>query len=211
MQGEGLYTGTPMAFLRTVGCSVGHSVCTHCDTQFEQMYPNLGGGLYTVEELAEWVGSYKHVVLTGGEPLDRDLRELIFGLGTRLCHIETSGTVQPSWLLTGGGRHYIRRTDGRLYNWPLWVTVSPKPGYLEQMVKDADEVKVILGGLGSGPGWPTLTDAVRWADEGKRVYVQPRNGVKTIDHMALDETLGVVDDYPQLRLSAQLHKFLGVR
>lgn len=205
VQGEGLYAGTPMAFIRTVGCSVGHTVCTACDTQFDKTYPELGGGLYTVEELVAWVGDYAHVCLTGGEPLDRDLRPLIFALGHRLCHVETSGTTRPEWLGDDDGDHW---SDTPVQ---LWVCVSPKPGYRDDIIALADEVKVIAGGLGDGPGWPTIEDAVRWADSGKLVYVQQRNEVKTIDRRALDEVLGIVDRYPQLRLSCQLHKFLGVR
>lgn len=218
-QGEGLYAGTPMAFLRTVGCSVGHAVCTACDTQFDKTYLELGGGLYTIEELDLWVGAYTHVALTGGEPLDRDLRPLIRGLGKRLCHIETSGTARPKWLGAsyGPAKHTLlwgRDDDGE--HWSdkpvdLWICVSPKPGYREDMISMADEVKVILGGLGDGPGWPTLEDAVRWADNGKLVFVQQRNTVKDIDRRALEEALAVVDRYPQLRLSVQLHKFLVTR
>ena len=207
-QGEGLYTGTPFAFLRTVGCSVGHKICTSCDTKFDEMYPALGGGLYTVEELVAWVGDYRHVALTGGEPLDRDLRPLITGLGRRLCHIETSGTKRPEWLgmAYGAGRHPIG--DDPV---PLWICVSPKPGYRDDMIALADEIKVILGGLGDGPGWPTLENAVEWARQGKLVYVQPRNGVLDIDKQAMNEAIAIVDAHPTLRLSAQLHKYLRVR
>lgn len=212
-QGEGLFTGVPMAFLRTVGCSVGQGICTFCDTDFSRTIPELGGGVYTVDELVSWVGDYKHVCLTGGEPLDRDLRPLILGLvEDSLCHIETSGTVHPDWLgaIYGEGRHALH-LEGEWECYPLWVCVSPKPGYRDDMIKLADEVKVIIGGLGDGDGWPSLDDAVRWADQGKLVYVQPRNAVKDIDRKNLDEVLTVVDLYPQLRLSCQLHKFLVTR
>lgn len=196
-QGEGLFTGTPFAFIRLVGCSVGQGTCTFCDTNFDKMYPELGGGLYTPEKLAEWAGDYHHSCISGGEPLDRDLTELIEALGSTYVHIETSGTVSPPWLLA-------------LLDRP-WVSVSPKPGYHPDMIDRADEVKVILGGLGDGPGWPTVEDAVRWASEGKLVYVQPRNSVLEIDKRAMDEAVRVVSDHPTLRLSAQLHKYLRTR
>lgn len=220
-QGEGLFSGTQMAFLRLVGCSVGQGVCTHCDTEFDRMRPDLGGGSYSVDELLAWAAPCRHLCLTGGEPLDRDIRELLFGAeeyddgdsDVLQCHVETSGTVRPDWL---GSRvaygHMIRHESGtRSHPVNLWLTVSPKPGYRKDMVEQADEVKVILHGLGDGPGWPTVEDAVRWADAGKTVYVQPRNLTKTVDRAALDEALDVVARHPQLRVSCQLHKFLETR
>ena len=196
-QGEGLFTGTPFAFIRLVGCSVGQKVCTACDTDFSKMHTHLGGGLYTPEELAEWAGDYHHSCLTGGEPLDRDLVPLIEVLGNTYVHIETSGTVSPPWL-------------SELLDRP-WVSVSPKPGYQNSMIDRADEIKVILGGLGDGPGWPTVDDALRWASEEKIVYIQPRNGVLDIDRQAMDEAIRVVTENPSLRLSIQAHKYLRVR
>jgi hypothetical protein len=210
-QGEGLYTGTPSAFVRLVGCSVGHKVCTSCDTQFDRTYPHLGGGMDSVEDLNKWVGPYRHVVVTGGEPLDRDLRPLIFGMPNVLCHVETSGTVHPRWLgpePAQQGCHFI----GDL-QWPVWITVSPKPGYLQSMLRIADELKIIIGGLGDGPGWPTVDDAVRWAEERPDlpVYIQPKNSALDIDPFAMREALKLVDEHPNLRLSAQWHKYLRVR
>ncbi len=226
-QGEGLHAGAQFAFIRLVGCSVGKGTCTACDTDFDGMREHLGGGLYTPRELAAWAGGTKHVCLTGGEPLDRDLRPLLDELrqGDTAVHIETSGTVHPAWLdpprLNPGRpdrQHAVgfNREDPvpRLaWRWlPLWVTVSPKPGWREEMVTDvADEVKVILGGLGDGPGWPTVDDAVRWASAGKLVYVQPRNLLLEVDRERLREALAVVAEHPTLRLSVQLHKFLETR
>lgn len=198
-QGEGLYTGTVMAFVRLVGCSVGQKVCTSCDTDFSAMHVNLGGGLFSAEELASWVEStgVRHVCLTGGEPMDRDLTHLLAALKGRVSrvHVETSGTVRPPWLLIV----------------PLWVCVSPKPGWRDDMVHLADEVKVILGGLGDGPGWPTVEDALAWAKAGKLVYVQPRNDRLTIDADHMAEAIAVVTAHPALRLSAQLHKYIRTR
>ena len=215
-QGEGLYTGTEMAFIRTVGCSVGQKVCTACDTDFDRMREDLGGGLYTPEQLVEWAAPCKHVCITGGEPLDRDLRPLLLACdrAKMITHIETSGTVHPTWLGAsyGGGKHPVQLADGSWEMMHLWVCVSPKPGYLDMMVDHvADEIKVILGGLGDHLDWPTVEVALRWADKGKLVYVQPRNERLDIDRRNLDEALEVVARYPQLRLSVQLHKFLRTR
>src|SRR5262245_57089509 len=154
-EGEGIYTGTMMRFIRFAGCSVGKSVCAACDTDFERAMPWRGGGEFTDGELAEWIGEYPHVEFTGGEPLDRDLEPIViavqerYGPGT-LFHVQTSGTIDlPPWCL----QDYT------------WVCVSPKPGWREDVVQIADEVKVIMPGLGvlrNGvcEGWPSLQDAL---------------------------------------------------
>lgn len=222
VQGEGLHTGVPMAFVRLVGCSVGKAVCTSCDTEFLRMREDLGGGVHDLDALAEWVRPHRHVCITGGEPFDRDLRPLIGALSAlAMVHVETSGTRKPAWLDPGGqkgepGRHAVGMDagEGRLsWRWQeMWITVSPKPGWLAEMVESvADEIKFINGGLGDGPGWPTLDDALRWAAMGKTVFVQPRNHADVPDLDAVREALAIVDDHPQLRLSVQLHKFLEAR
>lgn len=219
-QGEGLFSGQQMAFMRTVGCSVGQKVCTACDTDFSAVHKHLGGGLYSAADLLEWAKPCRHICITGGEPLDRDLRPLLFAAkayGIRV-HIETSGTVSPDWLMSSwDGRHHVL-TDlpvseaGWVDFTPcLWITVSPKPGYRPDMIEAADEVKVIIGGLGNGLGWPTVKDALKWADKGKLVYVQPRNERNAVDRAALDCVLELVAQHPVLRLSTQLHKFLERR
>src|SRR6266851_2143166 len=114
VQGEGQFTGTSMAFVRFVGCSVGKQVCHACDTDFERLLPWRGGGLYSTSNLLVWSHPIKHVLLTGGEPLDQDLRELVHVLleNNRTVHIETSGTKRLWDYMEGPN---------------VWITCSPKP------------------------------------------------------------------------------------
>lgn len=204
VQGEGVYAGTPMAFIRLVGCSVGKKICQHCDTDFERTLPWRGGGEFDEIELLLWAHPYTHICLTGGEPLDQELMPLIERALTRvMIHVETSGTVLPDWLLNCTSAEVLKQ---------LWITVSPKPGWLSQMVGYyANELKVIVPGLGNGQGWPQLDDALRWADEGKIVFLQPRNGKTDIDHVNLKYVQDLLIDHPNLRLSVQMHKILKVQ
>jgi organic radical activating enzyme len=147
IQGEGVYAGTPMAFLRFVGCSVGKRVCVACDTDFEESVPWRGGGIFDENDLVSWAGEYDHICLTGGEPFDQDLLPLLtafidrrWARPGRMIHVETSGTKDYSKLLEPF-THGVTRTD-------LWICVSPKPGFLEHAIAKADEVKVIMPGLG---------------------------------------------------------------
>lgn len=201
VQGEGVFTGTPMAFIRFVGCSVGKKICQHCDTDFEKMLAWRGGGVYKAWELMLWAQPYEHVCLTGGEPLDQHITPLLQDGHDRMFHVETSGTkmLLEEFALRPG----IRKR--------LWICVSPKPGYLEAMIDDADEVKVIVPGLGSGDGWPGLAEALTWARKGKTVFLQPRNGKMDIDQSNLMFVQDILRDYPELRLSVQLHKILKVQ
>lgn len=246
VQGEGVYAGTPMAFIRFVGCSVGKTCCVACDTDFEQPVPWRGGGEFTLEELAEWWFPYTHICLTGGEPFDQDLLPFFEATGrsTRslMLHIESSGTKLPPAVLRMGHDLYRTRT---------WLCVSPKPGWSEEMINLANEVKVIMPGLGilkngvcqpytkkrgvpqvldrisidassSLPTlikeseelelrWPTLEDALRWARAGKTVFIQPRNHKLEVDKGNLKICQDIVAEHPELRLSLQLHKVLGVQ
>jgi len=205
VQGEGCYAGTPMAFIRFVGCSVGKKTCHACDTDFEHALPWRGGGRFDSTDLKRWAMPYEHICLTGGEPLDQDIRPMLFpfapgdGVYTPMLHIETSGT-RP---LPLDASHPDRRR--------LWICVSPKPGFIEDVVLAADEVKVIVPGLGSGSDWPTPDDALRWAAAGKIVFLQPRNAKFDIDKVNLTYVQDLLHDYPQLRLSVQLHKILKVQ
>lgn len=225
VQGEGVYAGAPMAFIRTVGCSVGKKICQHCDTDFEAMHSWRGGGEFSPYDLIQWARPFERVCLTGGEPLDQP-DALLVGLVQwmkhhyMVLHVETSGTKPlPEWLIQ------LQNIDR------AWVCVSPKPGWHEETVLQANEIKVIVPGLGDinpkvdshwlvhpfaeSDGilkrWPTLDDAKRWANLGKTVFLQPRNQRHDIDANNLRIVQDLVVQHPNLRLSVQLHKILKVQ
>ncbi len=94
IQGEGLLAGVPSLFIRVSGCNLR---CAWCDTPYTSWMPE--GEDWTVARLMAWVGgfpAYRHVVLTGGEPL---LFPEIVPLSQQLRHaglhitVETAGTV----------------------------------------------------------------------------------------------------------------------
>jgi len=201
-QGEGVYTGTMMAFIRFAGCSVGKKICQHCDTDFENMLPWQGGGLFNDGALASWVSASHvlHVCLTGGEPLDQPelqtLVERFTNLGL-IVHIETSGTIKYLDFLSQDR---------------VWMTMSPKPGWLKENYTPTHEFKVIVNGLGNGPGWPTLADAIEIERTTlKPVFLQPRNLKTEVHRDNLMLVEDIVRQHPQLRLSIQTHKLLRVR
>ena len=219
-QGEGVYTGVPMLFIRFVGCSVGKKICNHCDTDFDRTYEWKGGGTFDLEGLRDLLHKgLKHVCLTGGEPFDRDLLPVINTFSNMknapLIHVETSGTVSLPFtrptpqVWNPIDAHAKLWSNGKHYH--LWVSCSPKPGFIPSEVAKADEIKVIVPGLGSGEGWPTLENALQWAETGVPVYLQPRNLKNEVNSENLANCLELVHQYPQLRISPQFHKYMKVR
>jgi len=197
IQGEGLYSGTAMTFVRFAGCSVGKKICHACDTDFELKYPWRGGGDLSPADIAAFIGNDLHVCATGGEPLDQDLQPLFDALTSQqLLHIETSGT---------------RDFRALPFRDKVWITVSPKPGYIHDILAQANEVKIIVPGLGAGGGWPSLEVALAVRALGVITYIQPRNERNTINQENLAYCQDIVRQHPQLRLSVQLHKLLRVR
>lgn len=94
VQGEGVLTGVPSLFIRTSGCNLR---CHWCDTPYTSWSPE--GEEWTIERLMEWTAvhpAYRHVVLTGGEPMIQpELPALTRALRAAGLHItiETAGTV----------------------------------------------------------------------------------------------------------------------
>ena len=136
LQGEGFFTGIPAVFVRLSGCNL---KCPWCDTKHEE------GKELTVEQIVSEINEANEfnanlIVVTGGEPTNQQLEELLFGIKTslvgKLITIETNGT-QPEQLV------YLK-ANGLLD----FITVSPKFNMLNDEVKAslavADEIKVVL-------------------------------------------------------------------
>ena len=91
IQGEGIYIGQPMAFIRFTGCNLR---CRWCDTK----YAYDEGSKLSIKEILECLKPYptKQVCLTGGEPmLQDDTPVLIEQLIKQeyLIYLETNGSI----------------------------------------------------------------------------------------------------------------------
>lgn len=219
IQGEGVWTGTPMLFVRLAGCNVGkyinllevkgeigvraadfplydnmtHSICTTIDGQRFLCDTDYHKSTeMDVEAIIKECYEY-HICVTGGEPFLHNL-EPLFERAWDECktlHIETSGTKPiPAW------------TDNE---W-VWLTCCPKEGFLaENYLATIREFKFLVGPSFQEDTTPTLVSPTI------PIFVQPINGVSELDEANLARCLELLKKHPDWRLSMQAHKYLGLR
>lgn len=213
LQGEGLWAGTAMTFIRLAGCTVGRPYtpaarealelnvyqerCTGwdgvsfaCDTNY-RMYNRLS--VLEIMDRPE-LDKALRVCITGGEPLMHgSLHDLVFALHKRgiQVHLETSGTLHPD---------VVMECD--------WVAVSPKLNALDSMLLAADEIKVLVG--------PSFNEELFLTHYEKYfaksiVWVGPINSEHALDTINMQKCIELIHRRPQLRLSTQMHKIWSVR
>lgn len=222
-QGEGVFVGTMMLFVRLAGCSVGkpfenedrndphfhifHSYQTKCtawdgtefacDTNYRKTYEMSP---IDIINMALHHG-VRRVCLTGGEPLmharSPELVGTLIANGISV-HIETSGTIplKPYSFLGNGSSQ-------------LWITVSPKKGYLEQEISHyANEIKILVD---QNTNEQEIVDNFVSKMPWKTIYIQPINDETSLRMDNVKRCLQLMQKYPTLRLSVQLHKVVGTR
>ena len=185
IQGEGFHTGTAAYFIRLGGCDVG---CHWCDVK-ESWNPDLHP-LMNTNEVAETAARYsKTIVLTGGEPLMRNLNPLtqkLKELGCRI-HIETSGAYPMSGEFD-------------------WVCLSPKKTGLpkEEIYEKANELKMIIYNQND---FKFAEEQAQKVSENCKLYLQSEWSKR-------DEMYPKITDYilgnPKWQVSVQTHKYLNI-
>lgn len=225
IQGEGVWAGTLMFFLRLAGCNVGefpiespaplrvlreqypqHSVCHTvdgqaflCDTNY---HVTRKMSVADVEKEFQESGC-QHICVTGGEPMlhsEMLVRWLhpMYSLGKAHVHFETSGTLPiPSML----AMPYMRR----------WITCSPKQGFKKEHQALINEWKFVVGPNTDLTAFSELVAQTAGALSNVPIFIQPVNHVGEVDMEQLPRCLELLHQHPQWRLSVQLHKLLRVR
>lgn len=213
-QGEGMYTGTPMLFVRLAGCNIGrHPETVTWEIGKDRDFPILKTGYpayichtydgrpfycdtdfhhgdpWTIEDILKECWE-QHICITGGEPfLHKDKINAFVDNAIMAgieVHIETSGTLD--W-------------DPGL----AWITCSPKQNYLDSMIKRADEIKLLVD---KDFDLFKVPDCI---NDHPRVYIQPVNDELFINLDNLKLCKEVFYARPNWRLSVQLHKCFGWR
>lgn len=161
LQGEGVWTGVPMVFVRFAGCNL---CCPFCDTDHFGFFELTAEAI--VSRAVKLGGECRHVVFTGGEPslqLDDALIEAFAGWKV---HVETNGT-----------RHLPAGID--------WVTCSPKEGEAPVLTR-VDELKVVWTGDGCDPAKydyiEALARCLQPCDTGVRLTTA-RNTSQAVDYV----------------------------
>lgn len=190
LQGEGLWVGTPMLFIRMAGCNY---KCEFCDTDYSHKLT------LSIEGILKYVRGVptKDICITGGEPFLQDLNPLVSTLHkkVRSIYIETNGFLLSRIKDLGSIRP--------------WIVCSPKEPIKEDDWDFVNEFKWLLG---DGKDlWKDLIDKnlyhlVAWN------FIQPvwdKDREKRIKNYK--DAIKLVKENPKLRLSVQLHKFIGIK
>lgn len=230
-QGEGMFAGTLMTFIRFGGCSVGkpnigpvvHNLHTvggeptghqawqcrawdgrhfWCDTDFNTRTA------YSIDEIMTKIpDDVEHICLTGGEPMIHDLNPLVDAIqeekGWRTIHIETSGTIMNEKLIYKRGRIPAQSSVDEQ---SVWITVSPKYGVRRDVLDAADEVKLLVDADFNLQQAQELMHGY-----GGHIFLQPINGEHSIEMKNVKRCLEIQKQEPKWKISVQLHKILNVR
>ena len=190
IQGEGKYSGTAATFIRLAMCNL------NCD---------FGGGL-KCDDLAhknpptimDWAQlkaglrpNIRHVVITGGEPtIHPEVAQLIAELKRvgKFVQIETNGFELSR----------VSKAD--------WITYAPKRGGFVGN-EGFDEVKLLVG----GNYMPTEEQLTTYFKHIEHKYLSPVNYMDTLNGDSLAKTVNLALQYPDWKISLQIHKILGVR
>ena len=153
---------------------------------------------HVAEYIQELFPVLEWVEITGGEPADYDLSHLVRELHTqgKKVSIETSGTALG---------HLRSRAD--------WIVVSPKThspfkAFLDESLMGADEIKYVVGKEQDVLDLKTLLDRASAAEvlsQETVICLQPMSQSRK----ATDLCIQAVQENGW-RLSAQLHKYLGL-
>lgn len=181
IQGEGAHTGTPAVFVRLAGCNLS---CRFCDTDYS--VKSLTTVCDIVARVRELGGDCPTVILTGGEPFAQieclPLIEALRAAGRRV-HIESNGTIKTTL------------ADD------VWLTISPKERLCSAMAARANEAKLIVD----------RRVPLEWLErfgQNTTIFLQPEGNKAPNVALALE---ALKSDPKRLRLSLQMHKFIGVK
>ncbi len=181
IQGEGQLQGTNVLFIRTFGCDL---ECVFCDEP-KHTNKNLIKE-YTEEALVKLAqeAGVEWVCITGGEPSLHNMNYLIKAIQAVGIKVQVESN--------GKDFGNIQAADIK--------TCAPKG--LHVPAGEWDELKILI---------PVQLSMLQEAlHHNCRVYVQPVNYEHTVNKGNIEHCLELIDIYPKLGLSVQMHKLLGV-
>jgi len=192
-QGEGLRSGEPSIFIRLAGCDL---KCPYCDTKYswdKGVSMNLDDVMKSVNDLRK---NYpvSQIVITGGEPLEQNITELVYALKSENYFIS----------LETNGLHF---QDLRVE----WISVSPKDisDYFihPELCKRMNEVKLLVNDSFN----IDVLSRIRTIRDDFIIYLQPEfytndKYKKVFRIYEKAQSLGIRN----IRVGCQLHKIYDV-
>lgn len=174
VQGEGHLLGHPMSFIRMAGCSVG---CKACDTDYKY---RLAMSTEAIVESIRSMPSHEYTWITGGEPTDHDLSDLI---------VQLQKTGKKIALATSGVRP-APRVD--------FLSVSPHGDFVPRI---GSELKLVplLNGLDI---WNLDLSSIQFPYK----YVMPMHN----NQESMSICMEWIKHYPAWKLTVQAHKVWGL-
>lgn len=232
-QGEGLYAGTLMHFIRFAGCSVGKKLTKSEIEEWEKKDPNFGRQpnvlpvytekcctydgreflcdtdfrtkeVKTTQELLDGIPKgVEHICLTGGEPLNQPLDEFLTAVGDD-TNYKVHIETSGTVSLTDKYPSYHEMDSHETEGW-LWITVSPKKGLLPEMVGLANEIKLLVDDEFD------VTKIPEDILDHHLVWLSPINEEFSLNKKNQEKCIKLLYEHPNWRLACQMHKIWGVR
>ncbi|WP_424244434.1 organic radical activating enzyme [Elusimicrobium posterum] len=182
IQGEGLYTGCAMVFVRLSACSM---QCSFCDTAHHKVNYEL-----SAQDIIKEISKYpcNRVIITGGEPAEQEIEPLIKALKAagKEVHVETNGSIYFDVFMADH------------------VTVSPKLYVDKKMLGSAHAIKIVVS---TQTDLEDLAKYFNYQTPQRQVFLQPESNKQE----NIDLCVKIIKQNPQLRLSLQTHKFANIR
>lgn len=239
IQGEGVFTGVPMRFIRLGGCNVGvyedrattFSIKNELDTPLKIYSDSMKLSRHSV---CTTVFGERFLCDTNYRTQYRkSLDQLFLGMHApkeeHICLTGGEPFLHPigdvyGWTHRLGKMLHIE-TSGTKDIWKglgrdltpgsAWITCSPKLGFDRRNINIIDEWKFVVG-----PGFdPKMIHdffdyaggKAAWDHPVRPVYLQPINAVDLPDPEAVAAVYAIIEKNPGWRLSVQLHKYLRLR
>lgn len=228
LQGEGLYTGTRMHFIRFSGCSVGKKLSDPERESFIALenpsHDYNGAKLPVYREKCTLYDGREFLCDTNFQTARvMTAEELVAEIPERVKRICLTGgepldrDLNELFQLLDDEKHFLHietsgtvdikksipgflMTDG----W-VWLTVSPKSNVRRDMIDIANEIKLLVDASFDIDRVPTGVLAHQL------VWVQPVNYEWDVNQENVQRCLKLIERFPNWRMSMQAHKIWKVR